>query len=212
MSQQTKTLLVILLDQSASMGKRKVEMIQAFNDLLEQQKLLETDSARVLFIKFNSKVEIVQTGVPLNDVEKLTINNYQPDGNTALYDAVLTGISYADESKFVDEKVLFVIITDGEENSSKHADETMIRLLMTDYKAKDDWKFIYHGVNPLNWSRKTGMDVVDCTDFDFSYPENSMASLSGELSQRRMAQRSDTPVPEYEMNIQCNYNISYIFC
>ena len=199
MSQQTKTLLVLLLDQSGSMGRNLDKMICSFNNFIETQKSLESDSARVILIKFDSIVEFSQVGVSLNDIKELNMENYVPGGHTALYDAVTAGIQMANEWKYADERVLFVIITDGEDTISRYADELSVKNMMEEFKDKPDWHFRYLGAHPVKWSKKVGMDVVDCSKFDDKNVEHSMSSLSQDLSQTRASCGKCTP-PRSELN------------
>ena len=197
MSEQTKTLLVILLDQSGSMGRLRDRMIESFNNFVDAQKSLESDSARVILIKFDSIVTFSRLGVPLTDVKSLNYDNYKPDGETALYDAVTTGIQMANKWKYDDERVLFVIITDGEDTISRYSDEFSVKSMIEELKDKPDWNFRYLGAHPIKWSKKVGMDVVDCATFDTRNVESSMSSLSQNLSQTRTSSgKIDAPRSE----------------
>ena len=113
--------MVLLLDSSGSMQSIKADMEGAIANLLTEQK--QFDDVVVSFYQFNSpdyyREEFVAK--PIKNVDKITLN---PDGNTALIDAWCMTIDRTGKrlakmnEKDRPSNVLFVVITDGEENSS----------------------------------------------------------------------------------------------
>ena len=43
----TKTLIIVILDESGSMARKKSEVISGFNNFIDQQKEISTDEARM---------------------------------------------------------------------------------------------------------------------------------------------------------------------
>ena len=64
---------------------------------------------------FDTVVEMKYKGVPLASVAKLDDSSYRPSGNTALFDAVGNTVQTVGTDGF--DKIITVIMTDGEENS-----------------------------------------------------------------------------------------------
>ena len=58
-------------------------------------------------------------GVELENVAQLTELDYTPGGSTALFDTIAEVVRFAGKDKTEEERVICVIMTDGEENSSK---------------------------------------------------------------------------------------------
>ena len=88
----------------------------------------------------------------LKDVSKMTDKDYTPGGMTALLDAVgrtihkmdmVSGIHRKDKGN----KVLFVIITDGEENDSREYTYADVKKLIKDRQENAGWEFIFLGAN-----------------------------------------------------------------
>lgn len=88
----------------------------------------------------------------LKDVRKMTDKDYTPGGMTALLDAVgrtihkmdmVSGIHRKDKGN----KVLFVIITDGEENDSREYTYADVKKLIKDRQENAGWEFIFLGAN-----------------------------------------------------------------
>ena len=181
----TKTLILILLDESGSMAEKMLNTINSFNKFIEEQKKVIEDEGRLILIKFNDKFKTIENCTNIKDVKDLDEMNYKPEGRTALYDAIIHGFMMVESNKFVDERVIFIILTDGQDNASKYAQLYQIRDIITKNKRNPDWKFIYIGVRPDEWSKGTGMDVADCVTFDYKAPEQSIGTLSANVSQMR---------------------------
>ena len=93
------------------------------NGMIERQKK-EGEKVNVTTILFDDEVEIIHDRFPIDAVQPLTDKEYYVRGCTALLDAVGQAINKIDNvQKHLPEehragKVLFVITTDGLENSS----------------------------------------------------------------------------------------------
>ena len=118
------TELVCILDKSGSMASLTDDTIGGFNSLIKKQKD-EDAECLVTTVLFNSNIEILHNRVPLKDVKDITTKDYQAMGCTALLDAIGVSIDkikneHANTPKEKrPDKVLFAIITDGAENSSR---------------------------------------------------------------------------------------------
>lgn len=147
------TEIVTIIDKSGSMTSLRGKTIEGFNEFLHEQKNLDGE-ANFSLILFSSpyKEEIVFDSVDIKEVSELTEENYYTNGTTALYDCIGKTIkSLKKRIKNLDkkdrpERTLFVIITDGEENSSRIYDKEKI-FKMINKKEKNGWNFIYLGAN-----------------------------------------------------------------
>jgi hypothetical protein len=106
------TKVVIVLDESGSMGTYRSQIINGVNSIIDS---LNNTDCQFSLIKFSTKCTIVHDNKPIKNVPKFEINDYYPTGMTALYDA----IGKAFEIHENDKKVVMLIITDGVENSSQ---------------------------------------------------------------------------------------------
>lgn len=95
--------------------------------------------------------------MPLDQVPEMNGQVYWPSGNTALYDAVSESIRFAEVTVQAGERVLVLIMTDGEENSSKKATATEIKNLIQSHEALGNWTFAYIGQNPEAWAKKVSL-------------------------------------------------------
>ena len=133
--------IILILDESGSMDPIRKDIIGSFNKFIREQQDLKVDNkdkTAVTFIKFNDKITKIFEKEPLEKVKEIGLDDYIPGGCTALNDAVGTMID-----KYSAEKnVCFVVITDGEENSSKKYTGVLIREKIDEKKDKG-WNFIY---------------------------------------------------------------------
>ena len=170
------TLICIILDKSGSMAPEQAGTIGGYNTFLKDQKAITADICRLSLVTFNTEKTVVHSAIPLADVPNLSEHNYVPGGNTALYDAVAEGISIAEKDKQPGERVLVLIVTDGEENSSRETTLDMVQKLITEHEALGDWSFAYIGEKPDQWARETGTSVGNTTKYTGSTQAFTTAS------------------------------------
>ena len=145
------TELVFILDRSGSMGGLESDTIGGFNGMIARQKA-EGKQVNVTTVLFDDEVEIIHDRFPIEIIEPLTEKEYFVRGCTALLDAVGAAIEKMDNvQKHLPEahkagKVIFVITTDGLENSSdKYTYEQIRRMISA--KKECGWEFLFLGAN-----------------------------------------------------------------
>jgi len=116
--------IVVVMDRSGSMGRVRDDAIGGFNTMLEDQKKCEGE-ARLSLIQFSTDYVTICDDVPIDDVQPLTHETYQPRGWTAMLDAIINTIDdvgvrlHNTPENERPGKVIVVILTDGEENRSE---------------------------------------------------------------------------------------------
>lgn len=145
--------MAFLLDRTGSMATVKDETIGGFNGYLDELlKKPESRQIRFSLTQFDSlSIDQVHDCVPLAQVDKLTDKTFVPRGNTPLYDAIGKTIR-AIQQKANGDKVLFVTLTDGEENASSEWTQDTVKELIKKRERKDKWTFSYIGVGPDAWA------------------------------------------------------------
>ncbi|MBR4529302.1 MAG: VWA domain-containing protein [Lachnospiraceae bacterium] len=146
------TEVVFILDRSGSMSGLESDTIGGFNAMLEKQK---KESGEALFstVLFSDGSEVLHDRVPVAEVKPLTDREYSVGGCTALLDAVGAAIRHighlhkALPEEERPEKTLFVITTDGMENSSRRYTYDKVRKMVEKKKEKNHWEFIFLGAN-----------------------------------------------------------------
>lgn len=139
------TALMLVIDQSGSMGVIREESQQALDGLIKAQKE-EPGKLSIKLVTFNHKVTAHKL-VNAEDFEGVTL---APEGMTALHDAMGSGITLFDkEIKDLEEqpgKVIVVVLTDGMENSSIEYATASVKQLVESYKSAG-WEFLFLGAN-----------------------------------------------------------------
>lgn len=150
--------LAVVLDESGSMGSIFKDTVVGFSTFVNKQvdeaRKKKSRMPRLWLTRFNTHVKVPFTGTiisqtkPLNDPEI----NYVPSGGTALLDGIgytLQSINRALSAELIPSKrpaVNVVIITDGEENSSRVYTYEAIRTMVKAAEEKG-WTFIFMGAN-----------------------------------------------------------------
>lgn len=146
------TEIVFILDRSGSMAGLESDTIGGFNALIEKQKR-QGSAARISLILFDDQTDIVLDRVPIMQVGALSEDEYYVRGCTALLDAVgksITHFSWLHQSMRKEnrpEKTLFIITTDGMENSSQEYSLSQVRNLIEKQKERYHWEFLFLGAN-----------------------------------------------------------------
>jgi hypothetical protein len=198
-----KSLIVIVMDESGSMGNKKSDVVGGFNEFLREQKELTDDIATAIFIKFNTQVIIVNESKPIMEVAELTNTTYNPGGGTALYDAIWEGVQLGEKMEPTVDRVLCLIMTDGEENSSRKITATGIRDLIKKKEDEGKWTFLYIGENPERWAKDTGISLGNVGRYDHEAPTSNFREQSRAVRSYRMEsaiQRQDLLLPEPPVN------------
>lgn len=156
--------IIMVLDESGSMGSCKSDTIGGVNEFLKNQKRIKGE-VNVTLVKFSDYYNVVNDAIPLNQVVYLDDNNYTPSYTTALLDAVgktinIIGKRLADtHEENRPEKVIFVIITDGMENASRGFTRSQIFDMVSHQKQKYNWEFIFLGADIDAWGEEIGVSL-----------------------------------------------------
>ena len=146
------TEIVFILDRSGSMGGLEQDTIGGFNSLIEKQKK-EKGEAYISTVLFDDRTEVLHDRVELNKIQPMTEDDYYVRGMTALLDALggamkhIGNIHKYARREDVPEKTMFIIMTDGHENSSHTYSYDDIRRMITRQKERYGWEFMFLGAN-----------------------------------------------------------------
>ena len=143
--------VIFLLDRSGSMQGAETDTIGGYNSFLKKQK----DNTLITTVLFDDEYEMLYYRENIRKVKKLTTSEYFVRGCTALYDAIGKTINKI-EKEVKNEKVLFVITTDGLENASKEYHKEDIRKLI---KKHSKWEFIYLGANIDSYAEGSSIGI-----------------------------------------------------
>lgn len=148
-SKSAKTYVVMVLDESGSMAHGQDVTINNFNEQIQTLKANTAEGAETLvsLIKFSYTAKVAYENKAVGEVPMLDNLSYVPNGSTSLYDAIGLAVSTVKKDADFDKNsaALIVILTDGEENSSKEFRGDNIGKLVADLEKTNQWTFTLMG-------------------------------------------------------------------
>lgn len=166
------TELVFILDKSGSMGGLERDTIGGFNAMLKKQKAVE-GNCYITTVLFDNDYVLLHDRIDIKAVSPITAKEYQVGGSTALLDAIgrtihkIGNVQKNTADDYCAEKVMFVIITDGEENASREYSSDKVKAQIEWQKAKNGWEFIFLGanINAVETAAKFGIEADRAVDY-----------------------------------------------
>ena len=146
-------LVNVILDKSGSMASKLNDVIEGFNAYVTG--LGEEKTVNYLFslTLFDTQVAHRHVAIPLAEVKKLDVKSYQPGGNTALNDAIGITVRKVDADQPKVDKIVTVIMTDGEENASREWTLDAVKGLIEQKEKEGAWTFVFLGAAPDAWAQ-----------------------------------------------------------
>ena len=189
-----KTDITVILDKSGSMEVRRSDAIGGFNALVDDQKV-QPGTAALSLVQFDTQYQVSFTEKAPLDVPALTMETYAPSGGTALLDAMGKTIhAIGQRLAALPEparpgKVIVVIITDGEENSSREFTYPQVNEMICHQRDVYRWEFIFVGTNQdaIASASKIGIQPGSALTFGTSgrAMRLAMAEVADSLSERQ---------------------------
>lgn len=180
-----QTEIVVVLDRSGSMSIIGKATVEGFNKFLDEQKNSEGE-AFITLVQFDDRYEMNYQSLPVKDATPLILGeNFIPRGSTALFDAIGKTI----EELNTDRDVVFVIITDGEENSSKtYTREAIMKMIET--QTNSGWKFLFLAANQDAIKAGGSIGIKGGNSINYSSNDTSTVNVFKNMSSNMAKYRS----------------------
>lgn len=160
--------VTLLLDMSGSMLRHQDETIQQVNRYLDSLKH-DGQGYKLTVVTFNERTNSLVVRKDIRDVGHLEHVEYYPEGWTRLLDAVGSSLS---NHLHEDDRNLFVVITDGQENDSRNYGLQEVRRLI-DAKRSENFQFVFLGNGPESWQTGQRMGFNFSVATDWTDPRNT---------------------------------------
>ncbi len=182
------------------MQRRKEDAEGGVNAFIQEQ-AKEPERHLLTLVQFDTEYEIVHRGVP---IEKVSEYRLEPRGMTALLDAVgrsinetgirLKGMKEADRPGLV----IFVITTDGLENSSTEFTQDQIKEMIDHQQSKYGWHFTFLGANQDAFAEAgaMGMRAGGVANFAMDKVGTAYEMTSRKVSRMRAQHRTGQEVKD----------------
>ena len=177
-----KSELVFIMDRSGSMGGIASDMEGAMKEIIKTQKDQKEDIL-VTYVRFDTEYEEVFYEKSITEIDGFKIN---PRGGTALLDAIGRTINTF-ERRFNNkeekpDRVLFIIVTDGEENSSKEFSRSQVFEIIEKVKRDHKWGFTFIGANQDSISEGASIGVSRGSSLNFAASAKGVECMSRSVS------------------------------
>lgn len=167
--------ITICADRSGSISSILDDVIGGYNSFLKEQKEAQ-GTANITFYQFDNQFEEVYKEVNIQDAPELTDKTFVPRGGTALLDAI--GRSVVETGQRLSSKpadhVVFVIITDGEENSSREYTKDKISEMLKHQQEVYNWQVVFLAANQdaIQTGASYGVNIAN----SMTYAANSVGT------------------------------------
>ncbi len=200
------THITVILDRSGSMDSIRDDTIGGFNTFLAQQQA-EPGTATLTLVQFDSQdpYEMIHHFRLLSGVPALTRETFVPRGGTPLLDAMGRGIIDLETNiKAISEaerpsKVIFAVITDGQENASREFKRDRVQQMIAE-KTKDDWQFVFLSADLSAIGESHDLGIAPSSSLLFSKDsigtENAWRSFSDSASAYRAREKASMTFEE----------------
>ena len=144
--------MVFILDKSGSMAGLESDTIGGFNSMIQRQKEAPGE-AYVYTVLFSGASVVIHDRANIRNIRPMTADDYRVGGSTALIDAIGGAIHHiGNVHKYarpedVPGHTVFVITTDGMENSSHLYTADEVRAMVQRQKERYGWEFLFLGAN-----------------------------------------------------------------
>ena len=165
----TDTYIGMVIDRSGSMQTIVNDVIGGYNSFINEQKKI--GNATVSVVRFDDRVEVIHDNVDIQSIPIATIKTFAPRGSTALLDSIKfivdTANKYISKQTIKPSKVMIVIITDGEENSSVKCSLEDVSKMIRTHEKEHNWEFVFLAANQdaISTGSNMGMKATNCMDF-----------------------------------------------
>jgi hypothetical protein len=213
-STTNRAVISVVLDKSGSMQPLTADTIGSYNRFVIEQGGV-APNARFFLTLFDSEVRQPYSDMTVSEVPTLDTRTYRPSGNTALYDAIGRAVHDLDDLAEKPDKVVLVILTDGQENSSREFDRERILRLLSDRQEKHDWQVVYLGANQNSFAESAKIGIRRGSTSDWAYSgagvQNVMAATSTATADylsgaSRTVDMSGLPKTQVNNNVATNAN------
>lgn len=189
--------ITLVVDRSGSMEAIRMDAEGGVNTFLIDQAAQPGD-ALVTLVQFDTHYEFVHRGVPAKQVPRYQL---VPRGGTALLDAVGRAINETGErlSKMPEADrpglVVFVVMTDGEENSSQEFTKAQIKKMIEHQQLVYNWQFTFLGANQDAFAEAGSIGITASGTANFSTDKVVLACMATSNKVTRMRSQAAAAAP-----------------
>lgn len=143
-----KNRFAFVIDRSGSMLRLRKDALKTLNEnirsIADGQKAFPDQQSEVAVLSFANTVNVMQKLIPVDLARELSLDDYCPDGGTALFDGVSAAVDELQRTHYDnDTSLVIIIVTDGAENASKFTSSQVVKKLMRELESLGNWTFAF---------------------------------------------------------------------
>ena len=206
------TEIIFVIDKSGSMSPLTKDTIEGFNGFVKSQK--DDTKTTLTTVLFDTSWKVLHDGVDVYEVSPMTNKDYMAYGGTAMLDAIGDTINRVQDrhdelGAEKPEKVLFVITTDGEENSSRKFTKAQIEKMIKHQANGHGWEFMFLGANMDAVKEAESIGISKGWSTNYTYDSKGIYDTFTTMSCAASAVRSATVTDNF--NVETLYNTILLF-
>ncbi len=153
--------IILVVDRSGSMEQIRSDAQGGVNSFIAEQ-ANQPGEARLTLVQFDTEYEFIHRGVPISEAPPYKL---VPRGMTALLDAVGRAVNETGERlAALDESerpglVVFVVMTDGHENSSSEFTKDQVKQMIERQQNEYSWQFTFLGADQTAFDEAGGIGI-----------------------------------------------------
>mgnify|MGYP001823128215 CR=1 FL=1 len=190
--------ITLVVDRSGSMEAVREDAEGGINSFIKGQ-AGEPGEALLTLVQFDTEYEFVHRGIPIQEVPRYSL---EPRGMTALLDAMGRAIEETGSRLAAMEEserpglVIFVVMTDGHENSSRAFTKEQSRRMTEHQRTVYNWQFTYLGANQDSFAEagSMGFNRSGVADFDIKKVEGAYGATMSKVARMRSQLRNGQTV------------------
>jgi len=192
------TSINVVIDRSGSMQRLTSDTIGGFNQFLSDQRDVPGEAVLTL-ATFSTDYTLVHDCKVLADVADLDATTYRASGGTALLDALgktinSVGVKLAAmEEDERPSKIIFLVITDGEENSSVEFTKEQIKSMVEHQQNVYKWEFVFMGANIDSMAEGASLGIAQHNTMDYMATPAGTRGLYHDVSKSMRKYRMSGP-------------------
>lgn len=189
---KTRTLVAVVVDESGSMATMKSDAEGAYKHFLDAQR---DGPGEAKLIRYHFSTVHFGSEHDLCDIAEAPGMALHPRGGTPLLDSVAKVIAQVDDLDYAAKaNKIIVVITDGEENSSREFSKAQLRRLIEE-KTAAGWDFVFLGANQDSFTEAGGLGFAqgNITNYNAGNFVGTMATASSGVSATRSSGVTGTP-------------------
>ena len=186
---QNLTDITLVVDRSGSMQAIRADAEGGVNAFIADQ-ARQPGEALLTLVQFDTNYDFVHSGIPVKQAPKYEL---VPRGATALLDAVGRAINEtgARLAKLPENDrpglVVFVVMTDGQENSSLEFTKSQIKQMIEHQQSAYNWQFTFLGANQDAFAEAEamGMALAGAANFSADKVDGALRGTSAKVARMR---------------------------